>query len=728
LRLIATLSAPFVALILLAGCGGDAAEAPVAPREGAIEGTLEFVTLNRLQGYAEGVPCDPADIPPLAAAANLRDQLAQEADETLLIALGDTLVPSRMARAVSNVRLLRLPLRGRGDAILQALAEADVDVYVPGQADLGEQPDRLLDRCAEAGVPVLISNLADTARPDVKRYMVVNAGNLRIGLLALLSPTRFGSTESNAIALESVVPTAARLGDMLRAEHQVDLVVVLSNLAGKANTTLLADVRGIDIVIGSTDDTGEADRILIVGDTAVMTSAPAGKEVAQTTIRIEDGNLQMTDLSPRHQLPRQIAYAEDEWNRYVNTYGTSDPMQLARMIMPGDEAYFLRQVNLIDQNKDALEVLRTFTGSSIEHRAPTLEPGVDHPSVFAALAGQGAAIDRSLEHPSLPAMLRPEDVLNIPEANDCRSCHLQQFRFWESTSHARSFETLGATGRGRDPTCLECHTAGYQDSAGWFDPRFDAPLGGVSCFSCHLATTVHSKSPRRVVDPLYVVGDVELITCVQCHNDRRSPGFDRDAALEIVSCPPMRPDEPTIIAARQGVLDAISNRRDRGIEDERDPYLEARALLGLGRNEEGFETLSGVATKNTSDPRLALEVAALLEGGARSHEAVESLRNFLFFNTGDPYVNEEYVRLLLEAEDASARNPDTALAHLSLLIPENPDEAGAAYLSFRVLQIDALFAAGRPNEGFQLMWSLNRTHSMDPRLKQRIERYAGGNN
>jgi len=728
LRINATLSATLVALTLLAGCGADTSEASAAPREGTVEGTLHILTLNRLQGFAEGIPCNPADIPPLAAAADLRDRLARDGDKPLLVALGDTLVPTQVAKAVSNVRLLRVPLHARGEAILSSLAAADVDIYVPGLGDLGERSDLIFDRCAEAGIPVLLSNLAEPARPDVKRFMVVTAGNLRVGLLALLSPTRFGSTESTTVDLEPVVPSSARLASMLREEQQVDLVVVLSNLAGKANTTLLADLRGVDIVIGSTDDGSKADRVLIVGNTAVMSSGPAGLEVGHTTINIEDGNLRMADVSPRHQLPRQIRYAESEWDRYVRTYGTSDPMQLARMIAPGDEAYFLRQVNLIDQNKEALDALIAYRGSFIEQRSAALERGADDSAVAAALAGQGNAIDRSLERPALPEMLRPEDVLNIPSANDCRSCHLQQFRFWEATDHARSFETLGALGRGRDQTCLKCHTTGYQDSAGWFDPRFDAPLGGVSCFSCHRATTVHSGSPRRVVDPLYLVGDVELITCSECHTDRRSPEFHREQMLDSVACPPMRADEAPIVLARQGVLDAISNRRDRGIEDERDTYLEARAMLGLGRQQEGFEILSGVASKNTSDPRLALEVAALLDAGSRSRQALEALRNYLFFNTGDPHVNEEYVRLLLEAKDASERNPEAALAHLTLVIPEDPGEAGPAYLGFRMLQVDALFAAGRPDEGFQLLWSLNRNHGKDSRLIERIERYAGGNN
>lgn len=717
-----------LALGLLASCSEQSSGENNAARSGVTEGTLHILSLVRVQGYAEGIPCDANDISPIAAAAELRDRLRSEGEHSLLVAVGDSLVPTQMTKAVSKVRLLRFPLHARGDVILDALAAADVDVYLPGHADLMVSPDRIFDRCVEAGLPVLISNLQQPARPDVKRYMVVTADNLRIGLLSLLSPNQFGPSSDGSLKLEAVVPCAIRLAASLRETEGVDLVVVLSTLASKANTTLLARLDGIDIIIGGTGDTTIADRILIVGSTAIMSSKAAGGEVGHTTISIRDGEMRMTDLSPRHQLPRQIEYAEEEWARYVRTYGTSDPMELARLVAPGDEAYFLRQVNLISQNRDALANLNDYVGSFIDHRAAQLEAPAEDSRVLSALLAQGEAIDRSLERSALPDMASLETGMNVPSANDCRSCHLQQFRFWEETPHPHAFEALSAMGRGRDPTCLECHTTGYQDPGGWFDPRLDAPLGGVTCFSCHLATTAHSNSPRRVVDPLYVVGDADRISCSECHNSRRSPMFDREALLPLVACPPMGENEPAIILARKGVLDSLSNRRERGITDERDAYLEARALLGLGRMEEGFDVLAGVATSNTGDPRLAMEIAGLLDGGGRSREAQESLYNYLFFNTGDPDVNELYVQLLLEALDEDARDPEQALAHLGFLIPDDPDESSKAFLSFRVLQIDALFAVGRPTDGFQLMWSLNRIHSRDPRLIARINRYATSSN
>jgi hypothetical protein len=711
-----------LALIVLACCGADEQAGSRASSDRVVDGTLHVLTLNRLQGYAEGIPCDPADIPPLVAAAQLRGDLLQAGAVPLLVAVGDTLVPTKLSDAVSKVRPLRLPLQARGRAILEALSAAQVDVYVPGKEDLAASPLRLFDSCVELGVPVLISNLQQPDRPDVKRSMVVTAGTLRIGLLAILPPNLAASKD--AISLEGVIPCAKRLARSLREEQQVDLVVVFSNLTAKTNTTILAEVEGVDIIIGSTDEGAQADRVLIVGSTAVVSSAATGQEIGHTTVSIRGGKLSMTDLSPRNQLPGQIDLAELEWVRYVRTYGTSDPLQLARLISPGDEAYFLRQVNLIEQNREALIELNEFVGSYIEQRAAGKQPAASNSPVLAALQSQGAAVNRALALPSLPAMPPQEEIINIPSATDCQDCHQQQFRFWESTSHAKAYETLTTRNRGRDPTCLECHTTGYQDPAGWVDPRADAPLGGVTCFSCHSATTVHSTSRRRVVDPLYVVGDADRITCIECHTVRRSPEFDRTALLASISCPPMRVDDPAIARARQDVIDAITIRRKRGVDESRDNYLEARALLGLSRDDQGFELLADVATENADDPRLALEIAELFDQGERSGDGLDSLRNYLFLNTGDPDVNVAYVKLLIEAREKEARDPAQALAHLSLILPDDSEESDHAYLDLRVLQIDALFALGRSVEGLRLIWSLNRQHGTDPRLIALIERYT----
>jgi len=85
-------------------------------------------------------------------------------------------------------------------------------------------------------------------------------------------------------------------------------------------------------------------------------------------------------------------------------------------------------------------------------------------------------------------------------ANKCKGCHIKQYKSWEKTAMAESFESLkpgvkadAKKKAGLDPAkdytadaqCLKCHTTGYGKPGG-FTSIADTPnLTGVQCESCH---------------------------------------------------------------------------------------------------------------------------------------------------------------------------------------------------------------------------------------------------
>jgi hypothetical protein len=739
-RLAALRLLPLAVLALASlGCGDDPADAPAAAAPGAAgskQGVLHLVTLNRLQGYGEDVPCVPGSLPVLPAAAELRDRLRAGGDHALLVALGDSI--NRSYR-IPHSKAAEIALLARSDVALQALDAAGVDAYVPAHGDLGTGFDALLDRCATAGVPVLLSNVLAPAHPNLKPWLVVEAGTLRIGLLGLI-PAKVGDAEDavdeedpEAELLSPAYPgasilagkeTTARLIAELRGQHHVDLVVVLSGLSQKANSRL-ARLGGVDVVIGTSETGMDAGRIIIDGATALMSSLSAGREVGHTTIAVRNGSLALTDMSPLHSLPGQIAATQAQLDEYARHFGTSDPVALARIVAPGDEQAFLNMVQLLAENRDALELHRNWSGSYIDHRAAELlAPRADHPAL-AALARQGPAIEAALAGSGLKPATPPEGRPAIPVPQDCQSCHAAQYAFWAATPHADAYATLQARGRQHDVTCLECHAAGWEDDAGWADPRFDAPFGGVTCYQCHAVYAPHAATPRQVVDPQFVHADPERMDCADCHIERRSPGFDKDALLPAVACPPMRGDEPTLLLARQAALEVLRSRRSRGLAEPRDEYLEGRALVGLGQFEEGYAILDRHARTQPDDAAMRLETARLFEQTGNSAGALALLRDFLDHHSGEPLVNEAYVTLLLEARDQSVRDAELALSHLSFLLPEDLAEARRSYLGFRVLQVDALYATNRIAEGLALLNQLASEHADDPRVAARIKRYTG---
>lgn len=55
----------------------------------------------------------------------------------------------------------------------------------------------------------------------------------------------------------------------------------------------------------------------------------------------------------------------------------------------------------------------------------------------------------------------------LPTFNSCVDCHKPQVAFWQKTSHALAWQTLEAKGMSQDPSCIGCHSLGWQEGQGY---------------------------------------------------------------------------------------------------------------------------------------------------------------------------------------------------------------------------------------------------------------------
>ena len=100
----------------------------------------------------------------------------------------------------------------------------------------------------------------------------------------------------------------------------------------------------------------------------------------------------------------------------------------------------------------------------------------------------------------------------------CVSCHQKQGEKWQTTRHAKAFESLVAVGKQYDPECIRCHVAGYQ-RGGFLSAQLTPKLKGVQCENCHGSFKPHTKvwlEERPKVDRM---------ACRGCHNGSHSPNF-----------------------------------------------------------------------------------------------------------------------------------------------------------------------------------------------------------
>lgn len=696
-----------VSLLLLAtACGGESNESAAGPTSAApapnepVTSTLHIIAFSRLQGFGEAVPCRGSDDRSvLAAASRLRDDLWSQGDGAWLVCIGDSTIQTAL---VNRSPGSMAAAKARSLVALDAMAAAGVDLYVPSHGDFFAGADELLEAARERGLTVLMTNV-DAPDLGVETSAVLEHRGLRLAVFSAIAQQSGDPDHPDSTELTIDKPNRSvkqRLDESL-ARGEAHMTALFSNLSTKLNHALAESAANLHFIIGSMDTGLTAERPVARSGTIMLNMRTGGREVGHTTLRIVDGDFaSIQDLSPLYVLPDEVAAMEEVLARYAEEHGTRDIARLAHLVMPGNPTKFIDEFSLLEENKQWIADAREYRGSALIHRAAALpDVPADHP-VELAYARQGAAMHAAVaELRSVPQAIAPDSDVAVP--SDCVTCHQEQHDHWAATDHARAFESLVEVGRELDSSCLLCHAAGFGDADGFSDPRLQGPFGGVTCYNCHFATKAHARSPRMSVDPVYIHADPARMMCGSCHTGRQHPGFDMDAALPTVSCPPLRRDDPIIAETLAQALVDIERREGEEIATLRDVFRKARVLLGLGRTEEGLDAMVRYARSNETDGRLAIEICDDLEGRGHSRTAMGVLRDFLQIQSQNPEVNLRLLELLLHATDEDVRDPEQVVRRVPLLVGPAA-KLDSQTIPFKIVEVDALMQLDRVAEATAL--------------------------
>jgi hypothetical protein len=119
------------------------------------------------------------------------------------------------------------------------------------------------------------------------------------------------------------------------------------------------------------------------------------------------------------------------------------------------------------------------------------------------------------------------DLTPIPPVYDtaeaCMKCHVEEYKSWSKTAHARALEPIARSGRREDPECILCHTMGYGRKGGFVSVKDTPALGRVTCQACHIVAADHGDKKAKAPDPhIYINSRL----CMSCHGPVQSPKFD----------------------------------------------------------------------------------------------------------------------------------------------------------------------------------------------------------
>ena len=114
----------------------------------------------------------------------------------------------------------------------------------------------------------------------------------------------------------------------------------------------------------------------------------------------------------------------------------------------------------------------------------------------------------------------------------CLSCHQSQYEFWQKAvvdvpgkddsgnsvmrqlGHSRAWETLEEKGKTKDPTCIGCHSIGYDKPGGYCKVNEVDFRKDVQCESCHGPGSKHAATGKKE----FIKRMVPESTCRNCHH------------------------------------------------------------------------------------------------------------------------------------------------------------------------------------------------------------------
>jgi hypothetical protein len=132
------------------------------------------------------------------------------------------------------------------------------------------------------------------------------------------------------------------------------------------------------------------------------------------------------------------------------------------------------------------------------------------------------------------------DAAEYVGAKKCKMCHIKQYKSWEKTTMADSFENLkpGVKAEAKkkagidpdkdytaDESCLKCHTTGYGKPGGFVSIEETPKLAGVQCEGCHGPGSeykdIMKKNKEYKLDEVKAAGLIipseDEAGCMVCH-------------------------------------------------------------------------------------------------------------------------------------------------------------------------------------------------------------------
>ena len=189
----------------------------------------------------------------------------------------------------------------------------------------------------------------------IRRYVVIERGGMRFGIFGVLGKEAQIYTSGAAASFSDAIESAKEMVKVLRETEKVDVVIALSHGGvekgedgrySEGDDVRVANVPGVDIVIGGHSHTELQEAIMVNGRTPVVQTGLQSRNLGELVITLDDGKIavQSYRLYPINDSiagDRSVADEIDKLKKMVTTvvfasrgYSIDQPLAIAPQDLP----------------------------------------------------------------------------------------------------------------------------------------------------------------------------------------------------------------------------------------------------------------------------------------------------------------------------------------------------------------------------------------------------------
>ncbi len=496
------------ALVSTPGCKrGSAPPAPAAEKP-----QLRIYTLGGAAGAIEPCGCVKDMLGGVDHAAAFIAKDRGQAGASLVVGAGPMLFADPTVPEDGRTQALF-----KAEAMARSLKDLGLVAWAPGVNDWALGEPELARLRAETGASLLAANLKG-AVAGAEATRVVEVGGEKVGFVGVSLPTFQGASVSGVEIGEAEAALAR--GQKTVSEAGARIVVGLVAAHRGSALRLAEGAKGFQlIVLGKAFDQGDGNdepfSPTVVSDALVVQAPNHLQGIGVVDLFVRDGRYEFSDGSglgleeERQKLTRRI----DELTRRIAAWERP-----GSGVRPEEISARKQDLDELKKQKAGLDAPRApATGSYFRYELVSVRESL---GVDKAVSGRLEAYYRRVnEHNKQAFADRVPEPVPAGESGfvgieKCSTCHTEERKFWNTTSHAAAYETLQAGHKEFNLDCVSCHVTGYEKPGGSTVTHV-AGLEDVQCEVCHGPGSRHVEDPlnraliRRTPSPS---------VCTGCHH------------------------------------------------------------------------------------------------------------------------------------------------------------------------------------------------------------------